>query len=268
MTDSSRELAAEYARTAEAYEQYWSPVIRPMALPLLPKLPLARAARVLDVGAGSCALWGDLRAAAPSAELLGIDRSHGMLRAGASHVGRLAVMDCQALGLRRGSIDVATMVFVLFHVPDPALALEELLPALRPGGVLGITTWGKDSVTPGAAIWTEELDRAQAEPDPRDPSVMQHARMDTPAKLRDLVEHAGFSDVRTWTGQFSFQWSVERLLAMQTRCGIPHRRLGTLAPEAGAACVDRVRARFGRLTEPELRQDSEVVFGIAARPAL
>lgn len=265
--DSSRELAAEYTRVAAAYARYWSPVIRPMALPLLRELPLAGAPRVLDVGAGTCALWEDLRAAAPAAKILGIDAALGMLRANPAHRGRLAVMDAGQPGLRNVSIDVALMVFVLFHVPDPLRALAQVLAVLRPGGVLGVTTWGPDSGTPGAAIWTEELDRAGAAPDPRDPSVMQHAQMDSSPKLQALLEQAGFLNVRAWTGKSSFQWSAEDLLAMQTRSGVPYRRLRGLAPKAGAACVERVRARLGRLGELELRQDSEVVFGVAESPA-
>ena len=68
--DATETLAKEYSAKSVAYARLWSPVIRPMALPLLPALPLREAGRVLDVGAGTGALLADLKAAAPRAMVL------------------------------------------------------------------------------------------------------------------------------------------------------------------------------------------------------
>jgi hypothetical protein len=69
------------------------------------------------------------------------------------------------------------------------------LPVLKPGGVLGLTSWGFDPGLPGADIWAEELEQAGAAPDPRDPSVMRQALMDTVLKLGDLLVAARELDV-------------------------------------------------------------------------
>lgn len=174
MTDPSRELAADYSLRAAAYARHWAPVINPMALPLLSEMPLARAERILDIGTGPGTLWPIIRAAAPDVPLFGTDASHGMLRTGGEVLrGRVAVMDAQRLGFRPESFDAALLLFVLFHVPDPDSALREILTALRPGGALGLVVWGEDPGLPGRDVWTEELDRVGAAPDPRDPSVMR-----------------------------------------------------------------------------------------------
>jgi ubiquinone/menaquinone biosynthesis C-methylase UbiE len=264
--DPCSALAAEYSGKAVAYARHWSPVIRPMALPLFPALPLARATRVLDVGTGTGALWADLQEAAPAAHLLGIDRSIGMLRSGSAPKGRVAMMDGQQLGLRHASIDVAVLVFVLFHLPDPVRGLRELLPVLKPGGVLGLTSWGFDPGLPGAGIWAEELERAGAAPDPRDPSVMRQALMDMLPKLRELLVTAGYRPLRLWSQRFVHQWELERVLAVQLGCGLPARRLSNLEPEARAVCESRVRSRMAGLTRAELSYRTEVLFGVAARP--
>jgi len=265
--DPSENLAAEYSAKASAYARLWSPVIRPMALPLLPALPLKTAARVLDVGTGTGALLTDLKEAAPAATVIGVDRAHGMLQAAHQSGHRLVtVTDAQRLGIRTGVIDVAVMIFVLFHLPKPLLGLREVYRALRDGGTLGILTWGHDPGAPGLSIWREELDSENAAPDPRDPQVMRQDSMDTPEKLRRLLNDAGFVSVNVWSRDAAHQWTREDLMAMQVSCGMPARRLPSLSIAQRARCEQRVRTRLGLLTEAELEYRPEVLLAVARRP--
>ena len=261
-------LAREYSERADAYVQRWGPVIHPMAQPLLDAMSLAGTRRLLDVGTGTGAMWPAVQAAAPQAQIWGIDRSPGMLRAGGNALRhRVAVMDAQHLGIRPGAFDAALLLFVLFHVPDPAAALREIRSILAPEGRLGLVVWGADPGLPGASIWEEELDRAGAGPDPRDPGVMRQAWMDTPDKLALLLEPAGFLVDRLWSRTFAHLWTVADLLATQTRCGLPSRRLAAMERAAQGACVERVRNRLQRLSPAALTYHVEILYALARRPA-
>lgn len=267
MIDASRELAADYSQRAAAYSGFWAPVINPMANPLLLAMPLAGARRILDVGTGTGSLWPMVRRVAPEATLYGMDRAEGMLREGDDLLrGSVCVMDAENLGFRAAAFDVTLLLFVLFHVPDPMRALREIHTVLRPGGSLGLVVWGDDPGLPGATLWAEELDRIGAVADPRDSSVMLQGWMDTPEKLADLVRASGFISHRLWTQHFVYEWSVDNLLAAQTRCGLPSRRLSGLGAEAQEVCVNRVRARMENLRVSELEYRVEVIYAIGHRP--
>jgi ubiquinone/menaquinone biosynthesis C-methylase UbiE len=265
--DASRTLAAEYSEKAVAYACHWSPVIRPMALPLLEALPLRTTRRILDVGAGTGALLADLRKAAPQAIVIGVDRAEGMLRL-AKEFGNqlLAVTDAQHLGIQSGTMDAVVLIFVLFHLPEPSLGLQEVHRVLRGEGTVGIVTWGQDPGSPGLSIWREELDREGAGADPRDSSVMQQAAMDTPEKLQHLLSAAGFVSLNIWRANVVHQWTLDDLVAVQVGCGMPARRMATLSTKQRESCQARVRTRLERLNSAELEYRSEVLLAIAIRP--
>jgi ubiquinone/menaquinone biosynthesis C-methylase UbiE len=267
--DPSIWLACEYSDKADAYAQQWSPVIAPMAKPLLDRLSLARARSILDLGAGTGAFLADLGAAAPFARILAVDRAEGMLRIAQRQTKHpLAVMDAESLGIRSEAVDVATLVFMLFHVPDPATALREVFRVLRAGGTVGIVTWGRDDGVPGLSIWKEELDAAGAAPDYRDPVVMQQARMDTPDKISALLASAGYTAIRTWVQMFEHRWTIDDVVKVQLGCGLAARRIGSLSSGVAAECEARVRQRMAELASEALVHRPEILFATASHPML
>ena len=258
-------LAAEYSDKADAYLRYWSPVIAPMALPLLDRLPLREARQVLDLGAGTGAHLEPIATRAPAARILGVDPAIGMLRiAQRRTTHRVAAMDAQSLAIQSRTIDVATLIFMLFHVPDPITALREVRRTLRAGGVVGVVTWGRDEGMPGLAIWREELNAIGAAPDPRDPIVMQQERMDAPDKLSALLRHAGFGLVQTWTHAFEHRWTIDAVVDAQLGCGMAARRIGHLSRSDASKCEARVRQRLARLDPDILTYRPEILFATAS----
>src|SRR3989442_8927519 len=185
-------VARNYSDSAEGYAEFWSPLIRPVGCRLLEVLPWRHACRVLDVGTGTGALVPDIRRFAPGAQVVGIDCSPGMLALAAGRGAELAAMDAMRLGLATHQFDVAVMAFVLFHMPEPSVALAEVKRVLRPGATFGLVTWAEDPEPPAGVMWANEL--AAAGPcDPTPHPERRHDVMNTPDKVTELLESAGFA---------------------------------------------------------------------------
>jgi SAM-dependent methyltransferase len=262
--DEVRETARRYSEDASAYREHWAPVLRPLGARLLDGLPLAGARRVLDLGAGVGFLLPEIRARAPQAVVVGADRAPGMIALAPAGFPRL-VTDAFRLGLEDGSFDAVTMAFMLFHLPDPATGLAEVRRVLRPGGALGVATWGEDVPFEAFEVWSEELDRHGAEAD--NPVPANHDLMDTEPKLAGLLRDAGFEVEGTATVPVEDRVDLEGFVERRLRLGHPKRLLDSLDPETRAACLASARARLERL-DPEAFVDRQpAVMAWARRPA-
>ena len=257
-------LAELYSRRAGAYDELWSPVIRPPAERLLDNLPLAQARDVIDIGCGTGALLPHIQARAPRATLLGVDRSEGMLaRARTKHSGPLALMDIQELDLPEGSFDVAVLAYVLFHLPDPKRCLEGVRRILRPGGSLGVVTWASEEPPSANAIWDEELTAAGARA-LQLPAVDTCDASDSPEKLSALLTAAGFEvdRVRTeriehrWARQAHFEWHLQSTSRV---------RVASLPPDLREGCLARVRQRLEDLADEEFVFRGGVLLAVASK---
>lgn len=259
---AGRNLAAVYDAEAAVYEDLWAPVLAVPGRDLLAALPLTRARRVLEVGAGVGKLLPEIRAAAPHAAVIGVDRSPGMLRRASSAFPR-AVMDASRLALSSNSVDVAVCAFVLFHLEDPAEALVELRRVLRPGGMLGILTWGRYSSCPALEALLRELDAFGA---PADPFPPHHRRLDDPSDLRALLEDTGFQQVRAWSGWLDHDESPEEF-ARRASCGPSGRRLAGLNEPAHSALLGRWETRLAAMRPEGFHTRRQLVFTTALAPA-
>jgi ubiquinone/menaquinone biosynthesis C-methylase UbiE len=115
---------------------------------LLEELPLAETRRVLDLGCGVGALLPHLDRVAPRALIVGLDRTEAMVALGPRDF-PLLVGDAAELPFADGSFDAVVMAFMLFHLPRPTAGLAEAWRVLRPGGSVGLLTWGDRVREPG-----------------------------------------------------------------------------------------------------------------------
>ena len=265
--DPSKVLAGLYSASAREYAELWAPVLQPTSERLIAAMTLARAATVLDLGAGTGALLRALRAAAPNARVIGVDRAIGMLREARAREAKvpLAAIDLAQLGIRESVADAALLAFVLFLIPSPAAALAEVRRVLRPGGVMGCTSWGRGYELPATAIWTAELDRHGAGPDSKPDAVKRDTLMDTSDKLGSLLEGAGLTVSRIWMERPERHWTGVELLELSSRYGAPSRRLATLDPASQKECLARVGAALAALPAEDLVYRPEMLLAVAKR---
>jgi SAM-dependent methyltransferase len=194
-----------------------------------------------------------------------VDRSRGMLDLARPQRIPLALMDGMDLALRAQSFDVAVMIFMLFHLPDPLNALRGVRRVLRPGGTLGLVTWAEDPDVEASQVWDAELDALGArEPEP---ILRQHELMNTTDKMASLLSGAGLTTVKLWIERLEHTWDVEGLFALHTGFGRAKRKLDSLNGPTRIAFLERIWGQLAGLPEEAFRYRGTVVCSVACRPA-
>jgi ubiquinone/menaquinone biosynthesis C-methylase UbiE len=259
---SSAALAEAYDRMASDYRDLWAPTLIPYSRSLLDRLSLGSAHRVLDLGAGVGALVPELRSRT-GATLVVTDRAFGMLRL--ADAAARAVLDAARLPFRDGAFDAAVMAFMLFHVPEPDRALEEVGRVLTPGGVAGTATWGTGSESyPALELWNEAVgavapDLVEDLPDSSDAT-------NTPEAMTRLLEAAGFTSVETDEVPFENAFTPDSFLENRLRIGRSRRLVEALSDDAREALVADVRRKLSELAPSDLVDHDSVVLARAVAP--
>lgn len=194
-------IAGVFDRAAATYDDVGVPWFEPIAAGLVEELAVAPGERVLDIGCGRGAALAPLaRATGASGYALGIDLAPLMVALTARDLAGLPqvevrVDDARAPALDPTSFDVVASCLVLFFLPDPAGALRAWAELLRPGGRLGVTTFGAQD---------EAWRAVDALFDPYLPPGMLDARTSgqrgpfaSDAGMTDLCVDAGLVDVGT-----------------------------------------------------------------------
>jgi SAM-dependent methyltransferase len=263
--DRVEALIDRYDRGASNYRELWAPTLRIAGRRLLREFTSRPANRILDIATGVGALLPELRAAFPSARIIGVDRSAGMLALVPSEF-PVAVMDACRLGIAPTSVDLVVLAFVLFHLQEPEAALREAGRVLTTEGRIGCITWGGEFESTADRIFVECLDAHGARPN--DPDVItRHDAVDTPMKMEALLEGVGFTVARSWEEELVDRFDMDRLLRLKTSLGASKPRFESLEPAAREACLQAARRRMAALTADDFVARGMVIYSIGEQSA-
>ena len=222
--------------------------------------------RIVDLGCGSGAAAGALRARYPQAEVLGIDSAEPMLRAAGRSRSVLARLlpfmkagkirhlcaDAQALPLQAGSSQMVWSNLLLPWVDDPLAVFREVRRVLAPEGLFMFTALGPDTLRELRDAFADGRTRTQRFPDMHD--------------LGDMLVEAGFADPVMDMEKLSVTYpSLDAMLAelraSGATCAMRDRPRGL----TGKRLWQAMRERYPAQADGRLPVTLEIVYGHAWR---
>lgn len=186
---------------------------------LIARLKPAPGAKLLDVatGTGVVALAA-AQAVGIQGRVMAIDLAEAMLdrlqekiaKFGIANID-LHVMDAGALEFRRDYFDYVVCSFGIFFLPDVPAALKEWTRAVKPGGRVAFTVFGKRAFQPMMDLFIKRL-QGYGVLSSEDISTSASMRLADPDRCHQLLSQAGLAPVEVTTEQFGyhlkdeFQW--------------------------------------------------------------
>lgn len=135
----------DHWNAADAYESYIGRWSRLVARELVAGLHVPARGVWIDVGCGSGALTAAILDLAQPETIVSVDRSFEFVAQSAAipehRNARFLASDAMALPLADGIATAVVSGLVLNFVPQPLLAVREMLRCLQPGGVVAVYVW-------------------------------------------------------------------------------------------------------------------------------
>lgn len=249
-----RQAWADRATPWRQWATWWATQTRAATDLILRAADVRPGWRVLDVASGGGEPALSLAAAVgPRGHVLATDLAPEMLGIAAeaarqSSLDNLTcqVADARALPFAAASFDAVTCRFGIALVPNPPLAMREIVRVLAPGGRAAFVSWGPRQDNPFFTI----LDDAFAaygvldQPDVGGPSPFTFA---TPGPLAAALRAAGCTQVHEATHQITLRWPGPAAQAWAGRRAMSlscQRQLALLTAEQRAAVGGAVVAAY------------------------
>ena len=226
------ESVERFDRTAEGYLRWWAPVLAPASMRLIsrvgrlwPELPGGEPLDVIDMGCGTGNLLFEAARRWPSARLVGLDASEGMLEVARRQAAALpdsarsrikfVAADAAAAPAPDASFDLVMTGFMIQQVTDRATAMAELFRICRPGGRVAIVGWLTETVPfgPEAALEEALAEVGVVRPAPRD---VKSGHFRTVRQAADELRRAGFRGVAARAERLEHPWQAEDFITYRT----------------------------------------------------
>jgi ubiquinone/menaquinone biosynthesis C-methylase UbiE len=235
-------------------------------------LQIEPGARVLDVGTGTGAMIRAAAAAAtPGGLAVGIDPSIAMLIEGARKGGgpRYAAGVAIDLPFRDATFTHVTLAFVLAHFQRYETALFDIVRVLKPGGRMGVLTWGpEEDQDEFRRAWREALQEF-AEPDVLADAMHQvvpwEERFADRDQLKQTLHDAGLRDIWIERRQYRTELSAQDYLDAAAAGAAGRFLHAMLGEELWGGFQRRARELFAERFPPRFNDFRDVLLTVGHR---
>jgi malonyl-CoA O-methyltransferase len=213
---------------------------------------------VVDLGAGTGRLSGELKRRYKRASVVAVDIAPGMLREARRHFGLFrrferVCADVRQLPFNDGSVDLAVSNLMLQWCDEPDAALAEIRRVLQPDGFFAITTLGPDTHKELRAAWA---------------AVDTYSHVNTFIDMHDIGDafgRAGFTEpvldvervTLTYSDVLALMRDLKTIGAHNVTAGRPRGLVGRARLRAMEAAYERARV------EGRIPATYEVIYGAA-----
>ena len=258
-----------YDAAADTHDRLAVPgIFTPPARDLVASLELPAAGAVLDVGAGSGVAARAAKESSTARTVVALDPSIEMLRVARGHGLRVVAGAVPGLPFPPGTFAGVMANFVLSHLPSYQEALADMARALKPGGKLGVTSWGslrnefreRWQTVADSFAGKEALQAAVAQGLPLEEWV------EDPAHLQQAFEEAGLRNITLRHMHYTNRMSISDFLAIRGEALQARFMRQTLDADRWEAFKRAVSADFyGRFQDPiEHVRDVHIAIGTKA----
>jgi ubiquinone/menaquinone biosynthesis C-methylase UbiE len=226
--------------------------------------------RVLDVGTGTgAAAMAASEAVGPEGLVVGLDPSLEMLRRARERgVECLVAGEALDLPFAAASFDAVVAAFVIFFFTRYETALFDMVRVLRPGGKVGVTTWG-GTEDEFRRTWREVAESFVGKDLVKDAirrASPWEERFSDPRWLQESLREAGLRYVNVQHRDYRFTWSIDDYLAGR-ETGVVGRFLRDML---GEASFERFRGRVeeefrSRFADP-IGDTTDVLIAVGTKP--
>jgi SAM-dependent methyltransferase len=158
---------------------------------------VSKKGRWLDVGCGTGALTAAVLNAADPIAVKGVDPSADFLNSAKDQIfdtrAHFEVGDACALQASSGEFEAVVAGLVLNHLPDPSLAVREMVRTARSGGAVGAYVWDYDGEMQLIRLFWDAV--AAIDPEAKATDPRPHYPICKPDPLRSMFREAGLIEV-------------------------------------------------------------------------
>jgi ubiquinone/menaquinone biosynthesis C-methylase UbiE len=225
---------------------------------------------VLDVGTGTGAAALEAAKSVGSEGLVvGLDPSLEMLgRARDRGVGLLVAGKALDLPFANGVFDAVVASFVVFLFTRYETALFDMIRVVRPGGKVGVTTWG-GTEDEFRRAWREVAETFVGKDLLKDANRRAspwEERFSDPRRLVETLREAGLRQVDTQRRDYRFTWSIDDYLAGRETSAAGRFLHDMLGEASWERFRQRVAEEFrSRFADP-VGDTSDVILAVGIKP--